>query len=95
MADTNSITSRETLPGDLAEFLNEVKTEHALSARGRLIFALDATMSRQKTWDLAANLTTGIICVPPASQPIFVIIFTRRSASETQPEAWHSFSPRK
>jgi hypothetical protein len=61
MPDTNSVTSRETLPGDLANFLNEMKVEHALSARGRLIFALDATMSRQPTWDLAASLTAAML----------------------------------
>ena len=33
-----SLASHETLPGDLANFLNEVKIEHALTARGRLIF---------------------------------------------------------
>jgi hypothetical protein len=57
----NSITSRETLPGDLANFLNEVKLEHAPAARGRLIFALDATGSRQPTWDMAAPLTSSMI----------------------------------
>jgi hypothetical protein len=31
--------------------------ERALSAKGRLIFALDATGSRKATWDLASSLT--------------------------------------
>ena len=56
-----SLTSHETLTGDLASFLDEVKIEHALSARGRLIFALDATGSRQPTWDMAASLTSSMI----------------------------------
>jgi hypothetical protein len=54
------VIAGETLPGDLASFLDEVKIEHALTPRGRLIFALDATMSRQRTWDLAATLTAGM-----------------------------------
>src|SRR3978361_147204 len=29
---------------------------HAAGARGRLVFALDATMSRQPTWDMACAL---------------------------------------
>ena len=29
---------------------------HAAGARGRLVFALDATMSRQPTWDMACSL---------------------------------------
>ncbi len=56
-----SLTSHETLPSDLASFLDEVKAFHALTARGRLIFALDATMSRGPTWDLAASLTAGML----------------------------------
>jgi hypothetical protein len=57
----NSIASREALTGDLAEFLNEVKIEHALSARGRLIFALDATASRRLAWDAASSLTASML----------------------------------
>jgi hypothetical protein len=56
-----SLTSHEALPGDLASFLDEVKVEQALKARGRLIFALDATGSRQPTWDMAASLTSSMI----------------------------------
>src|SRR3569833_4587954 len=43
---------------ELAAFLAEAKRTPALSsgARGRLIFALDATMSRQPTWDMALGL---------------------------------------
>ena len=42
---------------EIAAFLAEAKRVPAVSAtRGRLIFALDATMSRQPTWDLAIQL---------------------------------------
>ncbi|QGM44947.1 VWA domain-containing protein [Methylocystis heyeri] len=39
-------------------FLNEAKalTQASAGGRGRLIFALDATMSRQPTWDLAQSI---------------------------------------
>jgi hypothetical protein len=36
--------------------LNRAPAVHAGAGRGRLIFALDATMSRQPTWDLAQSL---------------------------------------
>lgn len=40
-------------------FLNKAKSvAPSGSRRGRLIFALDATMSRQPTWDLAVSLQT-------------------------------------
>ena len=43
---------------DIAAFVEAAKKVPALasSGRGRLIFALDATMSRQPTWDLAQAL---------------------------------------
>lgn len=43
---------------EIAEFLARAKSvaPQAAAGRGRLIFALDATMSRQPTWDLACQL---------------------------------------
>src|SRR5262245_16642685 len=44
---------------DIDAFLGEVKRltpATAAGQRGRLIFALDATMSRQPTWDTACRL---------------------------------------
>ena len=44
---------------EIAEFIERVRTlgpAKAGGTRGRLIFALDATMSRQPTWDSACAL---------------------------------------
>src|SRR5690606_40554958 len=43
---------------DVAEFIARMKTlaPQARAGRGRLIFAMDATMSRQPTWDMALGL---------------------------------------
>ena len=52
----------ETSPsGEIADFLAQVGAMSAArpageTTRGRLLFALDATMSRQPTWDLACQL---------------------------------------
>ena len=45
--------------GDVEAFLRKAAETPPVraSGRGRLIFALDATMSRQATWDLAQGLT--------------------------------------
>ena len=45
-------------PGDVESFLTEARIAGARAAqpRGRLVFALDATMSRQPTWDLACRI---------------------------------------
>ncbi len=44
--------------GDVVAFLEQVKALRAVSggAKGRLVLAIDATLSRQPTWDLACRL---------------------------------------
>ncbi len=49
-AETPSATS------EIEAFLEAAKTSGPGAGRGRLIFALDATMSRQPTWDRAVHL---------------------------------------
>src|SRR5258708_31109673 len=43
---------------DIAAFVAKARatSPHAPGAKGRLVFALDATMSRQPTWDMACAL---------------------------------------
>jgi hypothetical protein len=41
---------------ELDRFLGKVKALAKIGQRGRLIFALDTTMSRQPTWDQACKL---------------------------------------
>jgi hypothetical protein len=46
---------------EIDKFLAKVRTmTPAVSGRGRLIFAMDATMSRQPSWDLALKLQTDM-----------------------------------
>lgn len=47
------------MSGDVEAFLQKASEAPGVraSGRGRLVFALDATMSRQPTWDLAQGLT--------------------------------------
>ena len=44
---------------DIAAFVARARamSPHAAGAKGRLVFALDATMSRQPTWDMACALS--------------------------------------
>src|SRR5436305_600191 len=56
MRMSGSLTPRST-SSQISEFLAEARKVPApYAARGRLIFALDATMSRQPTWDMAVLL---------------------------------------
>jgi hypothetical protein len=56
--DKDGALARRTGPDHIAAFVEAAKKVAASggSGRGRLIFALDATMSRQPTWDLAQTL---------------------------------------
>ncbi|MEJ0013135.1 MAG: VWA domain-containing protein [Bauldia sp.] len=60
MADTKRTPAKPTTTptGDVAAFLAEARSlaPANVDGRGRLIFALDATMSRQPTWDTAQRL---------------------------------------
>jgi hypothetical protein len=62
MSKNRDVTSRPSGSAvsprsEIDAFLEEAKKiTPAAAARGRLIFALDATMSRQPTWDLACEL---------------------------------------
>lgn len=68
VADANPTPATSRMPpppasapsssGDVADFLKRVKelTPASTTGRGRLVFAMDATMSRQPTWDMALAL---------------------------------------
>ncbi|MDP1582155.1 MAG: VWA domain-containing protein, partial [Bradyrhizobium sp.] len=49
---------RPSASDEIAAFVAKARamSPHAAGARGRLVFALDATMSRQPTWDMACAL---------------------------------------
>lgn len=54
----HEVRPRRSSAGDVAAFLQQVQAprDRAGDKAGRLILALDATMSRQPTWDLACQL---------------------------------------
>ena len=59
MPDNNDAPlTRQNGSADIASFLDAARRAPApaVSGRGRLIFALDATMSRQPAWDMAQRL---------------------------------------
>jgi len=41
---------------DIDQFINQVRTLPKNGGQGRLVFALDATGSREPTWDQACHL---------------------------------------
>ncbi len=55
--DKSEVTENRSSRAEVDTFLTQMRgLQPAGSGRGRLIFAMDATMSRQPTWDLALEL---------------------------------------
>jgi len=56
--DNTNLPRERASDSDVAEFIAKMKTMAPVAAagRGRLIFAMDATMSRAPTWDMALQL---------------------------------------
>lgn len=74
-------------------FLGQVRamTPHAATqSRGRLIFAMDATMSRQPTWDLALGLQAGMFEVVKELGGLDVQLVYFRGFDECRASKWAS-----
>lgn len=80
----------------VAAFLAEVKARPpvAASQRGRLIFAMDATMSRQATWDLACALQAEMFEEAAAVGGLDVQLVYYRGLDECRASPWIA-EPRK
>jgi hypothetical protein len=74
-------------------FLAQVRTlapAHRSGARGRLIFALDATMSRQPTWDTACRLQAEMFHEAAAVGGLDVQLVYYRGFGECRASKWVS-----
>lgn len=77
-------------PGEIERFLGAAKQLAPLAAgtAGRLVFALDATMSRQPTWDLACSLQARMFEVAAESGGLAVQLVYFRGLSECRASGW-------
>lgn len=78
---------------EVADFLNTMKTlanKGPAGDRGRLIFAMDATMSRQPTWDMALKLQADMFREVRAIGGLDVQLVYFRSYDECRASAWVS-----
>ena len=76
---------------EIAEFLERVRALGPASAsgrRGRLIFALDATMSRQPTWDTACTLQAGMFRSAAAAGGLDIQLVYFRGLGECRASGW-------
>lgn len=82
-------------PSDVSEFIAKVNAlgQHKTptdAAKGRLIFALDATMSRQPTWDLACSLQAQMFETVEAVGGLDVQLVYFRGYDECRASKWVS-----
>ena len=80
--------------GDVAEFLGKLNQLDATKARGsgqgRLIFAMDATMSRQPTWDMALGLQADMFDAVASTGGLDVQLVYFRGFGECRNSKWVS-----
>jgi hypothetical protein len=81
-----------TWRAEIDAFLAKVRSfeRTAPSGRGRLIFALDATMSRQPTWDTACRLQADMFLEAQAIGGLDVQLVYFRGVSECRASHWVS-----
>ena len=81
---------------DIAAFVAKARamSPHAAGARGRLVFALDATMSRQPTWDMACALQADMFREAASLGSLDIRLVYYRGLNECRATGWISDSDR-
>src|SRR5574337_94503 len=89
--NTNAVSSASE---DIAAFVAKARamSPPAAGARGRLVFALDATMSRQPTWDMACALQADMFREAEALGSLDIRLVYYRGFNECRASAWISDS---
>src|SRR6201992_646179 len=79
---------------DIAAFVAKARamSPHAAGARGRLVFALDATMSRQPTWDMACALQADMFREGAGIGSLDIRLVYYRGFNECRASGWISDS---
>src|SRR5258707_12114810 len=79
---------------DIAAFGAKARamSPHAAGAKGRLVFALDATMSRQPTWDMACALQADMFREAASLGSLDIRLVYYRGLNECRATGWISDS---
>jgi hypothetical protein len=79
---------------DIATFVAKARamSPHAAGAKGRLVFALDATMSRQPTWDMACALQADMFREAASLGRLDIRLVYYRGLNECRASGWISDS---
>lgn len=90
---TRDLTETPSSASEVDAFLQRVRTmapKVDAGTRGRLIFAMDATMSRQPTWDLALGLQADMFHAVKAVGGLDVQLIYFRGFGECRSSKWVS-----
>jgi hypothetical protein len=94
-SDRGSLPEAKTSTSeDIATFVAKARamSPHAAGARGRLVFALDATMSRQPTWDMACALQADMFREAASLGSLDIRLIYYRGFNECRATRWISDS---
>jgi hypothetical protein len=92
--DSSLPEGRASSSDDIAAFVAKARamSPHAAGARGRLVFALDATMSRQPTWDMACALQADMFREAASLGSLDIRLVYYRGLNECRATTWISDS---
>jgi hypothetical protein len=85
---------KPSAPSDIAAFVARARamSPYAAGSRGRLVFALDATMSRQPTWDMACALQADMFREAAGIGSLDIRLVYYRGLNECRTSGWISDS---
>ncbi len=87
--DKSEVAQGRSSRAEVDAFLKDVRhLKPAGSGRGRLIFAMDATMSRQPSWDLALTLQADMFAAVKAVGGLDVQLIYFRGFNECRASKW-------
>jgi hypothetical protein len=87
--ETGEVARKASSRAEVDSFLEQVRgLQPAASGRGRLIFAMDATMSRQPSWDLALALQSDMFQAVKAVGGLDVQLVYFRGFNECRASKW-------
>jgi hypothetical protein len=86
--------AKSSTTDEIAAFVAKARamSPHAAGAKGRLVFALDATMSRQPTWDMACALQADMFREAASLGSLDIRLVYYRGLNECRASPWISDS---
>jgi hypothetical protein len=85
---TSSDRPPASTDADISAFIDKVKSMPAHGGKGRLIFAMDATMSRQPTWDRALSIQSQMFMEAKKAGGLAVQLVYFRGFNECRASRW-------